>query len=64
MITNDQLKMIFGFILLLSLIVLIVIIALGKVEEQSSHGLMPLITTLSTLGGAFGNWAFGSKEKP
>lgn len=55
----DKLKMIFGFILLLSLVALLGVIALFKVHEDSSYGLLPLIATLSTLAGAFANWAFG-----
>lgn len=58
-VSDDKLKILFGFVLLMALIGLIVIIALGSVEEKTSHGLMPLITTLSTIGGAFANWAFG-----
>lgn len=58
----NLLKIIFGFGLLLVLSGLAVIIALGKVEETTSHGLMPVVTALATLAGAFSNWAFGSKE--
>lgn len=59
---TDRLKMLFGLILLLALVALIAIIAIGHVEEKSSYGLLPIIATLSTLAGAFGNWAFGTKS--
>ena len=54
----DRLKMLFGLLLLLSLVALAVAFGLGKVEEKTSYGLMPIITTLSTLAGLFGGWAF------
>jgi hypothetical protein len=50
--------MLFGLLLLLSLVALAVAFGLGKVEEKTSYGLMPIITTLSTLAGLFGGWAF------
>lgn len=52
--------MLFGLILLLILSSLSVIIALGKIEEATSHGLMPLVTSLSTLAGGFAQWAFSN----
>jgi hypothetical protein len=61
-IDTDKLKMLFGLILLLALCALLGLIAFGKVYESSSYGLLPLITTLSTLAGAFSNWAFGQKQ--
>jgi hypothetical protein len=54
----DRLKMIFGLVLLVSLVGLAVAFGLGKIEEKTSYGLMPIITTLSTLAGLFGGWAF------
>lgn len=60
----DTLRMIFGFLLLLILAGLALAFALGKVEEATSYGLMPLIVGLATLSGAFAQWAFGgNKEK-
>ncbi len=55
-------RMIFGFCLLTILAGLATAIALGKVEEITSYGLMPLLTTLSTLAGAFAQWAFNHKK--
>jgi hypothetical protein len=54
----DKLKMLFGLLLLISLVTLAVAFGLGRVEEKTSYGLMPIITTLSTLAGLFGGWAF------
>jgi hypothetical protein len=54
--------MIYGFMLLVILAGLAAAIALGKVEEQSSYGLMPLIVALATLSGGFAQWAFGGTD--
>ena len=48
----------FGFCIVLVLSLLAALIALGKVEETTSHGLMPLVTALATLAGAWSQWAF------
>jgi hypothetical protein len=59
---TDRLKMIFGFVLLIGLLLLAGIFAMGKIEENTSFGLMPVVTTLSTLAGLFGGWAFREKR--
>jgi hypothetical protein len=58
----DKLKMIFGIILLLSLVSLAAAFGFFHIEEKTSYGLMPIITTLSTLAGLFGGWAFREKR--
>ncbi len=55
----DKAKMVFGLGLLTILALLALAFGLGEVKEQSSFGLMPIITTLSTLAGGFAQWAFG-----
>lgn len=57
---RDTLRMVFGFSLLVILAALATAIALGKVEEKTSYGLIPLLTTLSILSGAFAQWAFSA----
>ena len=64
MITIERLKMIWGFVLLLMLCILAGIFAVHKVEAQTSFGLMPVVTSLATLAGAFANWAFGESRQP
>lgn len=59
----DLFRLIFGYLLLFILAVLAAAIALGKVEESTSYGLMPLVTSLSTLAGAFAGWAFGRETR-
>jgi hypothetical protein len=58
----DKLKMIFGFILLVGLLALAAGFGFGHIEEKTSYGLMPIVTTLSTLAGLFGGWAFREKR--
>lgn len=57
-----RLKMLYGFVLLILLAVLAAVIALGKVEQSTSYGLLPIITALATLSGSFANWAFGESR--
>ena len=59
---SDFTRMCFGFSLLIILAGLALAIALGKVEEKTSYGLMPLLTSLATLAGGFAQWAFSSKH--
>jgi len=60
------LKLGFGFVLLMVLGGLSALIALGKVELNTSYGLNIILGGLLTLGGAFAGWAFkegGSRDK-
>ncbi len=51
-------RMMFGFGVLLAIMILALIIALGKVEQQSSYGLEIVLGMLGPLAGGFGQWAF------
>ena len=62
-VTDERLKIVFGFIMLLGVLVIIVLFGLGKVHEESSYGLRELITILGVLGGGFAVWAFNSAPK-
>ena len=53
------LKMIFGYLLLVLLAILATTIALGKVEQSTSHGLDQILGGLLVLSGGFAHWAFG-----
>ena len=56
--------MIFGFLALVVLATLAAIIALGKVNQDSSYGLDYILGGLTMMTGGFANWAFGTtKEK-
>ncbi len=55
---NIDLRMVFGFGGLLAIIVLALMIALGKVQQDTSYGLEIVLGSLSTLAGAFAQWAF------
>ena len=56
-------KMMFGFLVLLTLVVLAAVIALGKVEMSTSFGLEGIIGALSVLAGGFAQWAFTADKK-
>ena len=60
--SDSRLRMIFGFSILLSLTVLAAIIALGKIEQATSHGLEIVLGALAVLSGGFAQWAFGAKQ--
>ena len=56
----EQQKMIFGFLALVVLATLAAIIALGKVQQNTSYGLDYILGGLTMMVGGFSNWAFGS----
>lgn len=60
---NYNPRWIFGFGLLVLLSVLAIIIALGRVEQQTSYGLQIVLGSLSTLSGGFATWAFSEKKE-
>lgn len=60
--SDDRLKMWFGFAMMVGLLILAAAIALGKVEEKSSFGLNQVLGGLLVMAGAFSQWAF-SKGK-
>jgi hypothetical protein len=54
-------RMAFGWFLVLCLFVLSVVIAVGKVSEQTSFGLQIVLGSLATLAGSFAQSVFGNK---
>lgn len=56
---TEKWKMVFGFLLLVLIASLGAIIALGRVEAQSSFGLEQILGGLLVLAGGFAHWAFG-----
>ncbi len=59
---NVDPRMIFGLLLLLVITILALIIALGKVHQETSYGLEIVLGNLATLSGGFAQWAF-SKQR-
>lgn len=59
---HDRYKMFFGFSVLLVLAILAGVISIGHVEEKTSFGLSFVLGALSSLSGAFGNWAFSNNR--
>jgi len=58
---SEKWRAAFGFGLMLIIGGLAAIIALGKVEMQTSYGLNIILGCFTTLSGAFAAWAFGSR---
>ena len=56
----EQQKMVFGFLALVVLATLAAVIALGKVNQESSYGLDYILGGLTMMVGGFSNWAFGA----
>lgn len=59
---QDRHKMLFGFSVLVILAILAVVISVAHVEEKTSFGLSFVLGALSSLSGAFGNWAFSNSR--
>jgi len=57
------LKMLFGLLLLAMLAILCAVIALGKVEQNSSFGLQDILGGLLVLAGGFAHWCFGERNE-
>ena len=55
-------KMIFGFVLMVLIIILAGVIAIGHVTQEGSYGLQDLLGGLLVMAGGWTHWAFSSKE--
>lgn len=60
--SDERLKMFFGFGILLVLAILAAVVGLGTVRMETSYGLNIILGSLATLAGGFAQWAFGSKN--
>ena len=62
-LSDERLKIllsyVFGFTTLMVYFILAMVIAIGKIQEQTSYGLPIVLGALGPLGGAFVGWAFG-----
>ena len=56
-------KLAFGFALLLVLAVLAAIVALGKVEQNTSFGLTYILGGLTAMAGGWAQWAYGGSKR-
>lgn len=55
-------RMAFGFCLLLLIAILAAVIAVGHVTQESSYGLTDVIGILAVLSGGFAQWAFSQRR--
>jgi thiol:disulfide interchange protein len=58
----SYLKIFFGLVLLIILASLAAVLALGKVEQNTSFGLQDLLGGLLVLSGGFSQWCFGGSK--
>lgn len=61
--SDERLKLLFGFSLVVLVIILAAIIAIGKVQQETSYGLRDLISLLGPVIGFWSQWAFSSKKE-
>jgi len=61
--SDFRLKMVFGFSVLAVLAAVALIIALGKVSQDTSYGLEIVLGALAVLSGGFAQWAFGQSTE-
>ena len=62
--SDDRLKLLYGYVLTGVIVTLGLALGLGKVEEKSSFGLRELILILGMLASQWAQWAFaGSRGK-
>lgn len=62
--SDDRLKLLYGYVLTAVIVTLGLALGLGKVEEKTSFGLRELILILGMLASQWAQWAFsGSRGK-
>jgi hypothetical protein len=59
----DLLRFLLGAFLVVGMMALAVCIALGKVEEKTSFGLMAIFAILSPVVRDFSSWVFGPHQR-
>jgi hypothetical protein len=64
MSSGERLRLIFGYVTLLIIAGIAIMIATGKVEQESSYGLEPILVALTSVAASFCNWAFSRAEPP
>ena len=55
---DDRGRFVLGAIIIVGLLLLAVFVALGRVEEKTSYGLVPIMTILAKVALDFSEWAF------
>lgn len=63
MLTLDYLKMLFGFALLVMIVLLAALTSSMAAVQGGREELTQILTMLSVLSGAFAQWAFSNKEE-
>lgn len=60
---SDRYRLVIGSIIIGGLLLLAIAVGIGKVEEKTSYGLVPILTILAKIALDFSEWAFrGDKD--
>jgi len=59
---SDRYKFLVGYTVVLGLLLLGVAVALGKVEEKTSYGLVPILGIVGKIALDFSEWAFRGRR--
>ena len=59
----ERYRFILGATIVGALLLLAIAIALGKVEEKTSYGLVPVVTILAKVALDFSEWAFRTRKE-
>jgi hypothetical protein len=59
----ERYRFILGATIVGALLLLAIAIALGKVEEKTSYGLVPVVTILAKVALDFSEWAFRNRKE-
>lgn len=58
MSSGERLRLIFGFATLAAIVAIAVMVVTGRVEQQTSYGLEPILVALTSIATSFCHWAF------
>jgi hypothetical protein len=59
----ERYRFILGATIVGALLLLAIAIALGRVEEKTSYGLVPVVTILAKVALDFSEWAFRNRKE-
>jgi hypothetical protein len=59
----ERYRFILGATIVGALLLLAIAIALGRVEEKTSYGLVPVVTILAKVALDFSEWAFRTRKE-
>lgn len=61
--SEERLKLAFGFVVVSFILILGVIIIFAKVQQETAHGLQDVIDILGPVLGMWAQWAFSARRE-